>query len=233
MSSQPASATMLRPGSTIRRAGSGRCGRTAAASSRGRPGEAATDVDPLNPELLCEPGQQLRKPGEGPEVVDVGADMRPDRIQAPPRSIQRASRGVHLVEGDSELRFRRAGGEVRVGVGGDAGVDPDPDPAVGGAEQRIERAERLGVDEGAAVERAREVGVRLADSIDNDPPWVGAGPEGERELDRPHDLEAEPVVGKPPQERRVGVRLDRICHEGARQGIAPRAVRERRRGRGR
>ena len=32
----------------------------------GRPGEAATDVDPLDPELLCEPGQQLRKPPEGP-----------------------------------------------------------------------------------------------------------------------------------------------------------------------
>ena len=112
-----------------------------------------------------------------------------------------------------------------MGVRGEARVDPDPDPSVGGAEERIERAERHGVDECAAFKRGREVGVGLADPVDDDQPRVGAGPPRERELDRPHDLETEPLGGEPAQERRIGVRLHRIGHERARKGIPPRGAR--------
>ena len=139
-----------------------------------------------------------------------------------PERVERVASGGQLVERDAELRVRCAGGEVRMGVGGDARVDADPDPPAAGSQQRLERAERLGVDERATAERGREIGVGLADSVDDDPSRVGAGPQRERELDRPDDLEAEALGGEPSQERGIGVGLDRVGDERAWQGIAPR-----------
>ena len=68
-----------------------------------------------------------------------------------------------------------------------------------GREQRGERSGGLGVDEGAGGEGIGQVGIGLADAVDHDPLFGGAGALDERQLDWPDDLEAETVIGKTTQ----------------------------------
>ena len=87
---------------------------------------------------------------------------------------------------------------MRRGV--DAGVDAQPDPARPAGQERVEGTEGLRVDEGAAAERVAQVRIGLADAIDDDPVGRCAGADGERQLDRTHDLESEAVRREPSQQ---------------------------------
>ena len=124
-----------------------------------------------------------------PMCAPIDASRRPDASSAR-RAAPSSSRPIPNFEPP------RAGGEMRMGVGGDARVDPDADPPLAGPQQGLERAERLGVDECAGGERGGEVGIGLADAVDDDPLRIGAGAQRERQLDRPDDLEAEALRGR-------------------------------------
>ena len=174
VTSQPAGATMLRPGSTISRAGSGTCARTADANAAGEPVKPPPRSTRALFRSSATVGQQPREAGERLDVADVGADVRPDRRELSARFVQRAARRRKLVQTDPELRGRRTGGKVRVRVGRDTRVDADADPPLARSQQCGERAERLGVDEGAGGERVGEVGIGLADAVDHDP--LGSAP---------------------------------------------------------
>ena len=98
---------------------------------------------------------------------------------------------------------------MRVGI--EAGVDPQADPTrTPRRDQRRERAERLGVDQGAGCQRRGEVGIGLPHAVDHDPFGRAAGAQGERQLDRLDHLESEALGRKAPQQRRIGVCLDGV-----------------------
>ena len=149
--------------------------------------------------------------------------MRPDGCQRATRRVQNVANRGQLVERDPELRARGPGREMGMGVGRDGRVDSNADPPVAGGQQRIESPERLGVDEGANGERRGEIGIGLADAVDDDPLRIRAGAKGQRQLDRPDDLEADAVRRQPPQERGVRIRLDCVRDERAGERLAPRA----------
>ena len=102
-------------------------------------------------------------------------------------------------------------------------VDPQPDAAGTGSrlQQRLERAERLGVHQGAGGKGGREFVIGLAHAVDHDPLGRRAGSKGQGQLDRPDDLAAEPVGGEAVEQRRVRVGLDGVRDQGTRQCLAP------------
>ncbi len=88
-----------------------------------------------------------------------------------------------------------AGREVRVRGGIEPGVEPEAD-APSGPEERVERAERLRVDECSAAGGRDEVRIGLSDAVDDDPIGRRAGAQGHGELDRSHHLEAEALASQ-------------------------------------
>ena len=110
----------------------------------------------------------------------------------------------------------------------DRRIDADADPPRM-TDERLERADRLRVDERAGIKRGKEVGVGLADPVDHDPIRRCAGTLGQRELDRPDDLEADAIARQPAQQRRIGIRLDRIRDQRTGQRLLPGAGALRRR----
>ena len=127
-----------------------------------------------------------------------------------------------LVQRDPELGVRAAGGQVRVRVGVEAGIDPQADPTgTPCRDQRRERTERLGVDEGARCQRRGEVAIGLSHAVDHDPFGRAAGAQGERQLDRPDDLEPEAVGRQSTQQRRIGVGLDGVGDQRSGERVSP------------
>ena len=100
------------------------------------------------------------------------------------------------------------------------GIDPHADPS-GMTKHRLQPADRLGVDEGTAVEGGRQVGIGLAGAVDHDPIRRRPRPQCQRQLDGTDDLEADALGRQPPQQRRIGVRLDRERYQCARQCAPP------------
>ena len=102
------------------------------------------------------------------------------------------------------------------------GIDPQADPTgTACRDQRRERAERLGVDEGAGCQRRGKVAIGLSDAVDHDPFGRAAGAQGERQLDRPDDLEPEAVGRQPTQQRRIGVGLDGVGDQRSGERVSP------------
>ena len=82
--------------------------------------------------------------------------------------------------------------------------------------ERLERAERLRVDERTAGQRRREVGIGLADPVDDDPfRAMPPARSASASSTGPTTSKPMPVDGEPAQERRIGVGLDRVGDERA------------------
>ena len=103
----------------------------------------------------------------------------------------------------------------------DAGVEAKADSSRPTAEQRVETAQRLGVDERSGAQRRAQVVIGLPDPVHDDSIRGNPGAEGERQLDRPDDLGTDAVRGETSQERRVRIRLDGVRDKRAGQRVGP------------
>ena len=138
--SQPALATMLRPGSTISRAVSGRCGRMADANASGSPAKPPPRSIRSAPVCSASEASMRRQLGR-----TAPASAMAEPMCAPTDSGGRPSRpsaAGSSSSGDPELRIGRSGGEMRMRAGIEGGVDAQADPAGRRRPQQRRRARR-------------------------------------------------------------------------------------------
>ncbi len=80
--------------------------------------------------------------------------------------------------------------------------------------------QRLRVDQHAGAQRQVQLLVALADAVHDDPLGRNARSASERQLDGGDDLGAGAVGSEPAEQLRVGIGLDRVGDQRAREGVA-------------
>ncbi|MNZ26104.1 hypothetical protein D3C78_432870 [compost metagenome] len=188
------------------------------------------DRDAARGQAVDQRQQAVEGVEEGLQAGELGADVAVDAYHVQVR--QGGGMGVdgfRFVDGDAELVFLEAGGDVGMGAGIHVGVHPQRHRGLhfhgrGHVLQALQLVARLDVEAvHAGFQGAAHVVAALADAGEDDAPGRAAGGEDAFQLAAGNDVEARPLARQQVQHAEVGVGLDRVAdharHAGQGVGI--------------